>query len=80
MAENHVHHNTQQGDGEVLVGITRDPVLRPVGVLMIVFGAIWALFVGMASEAGTYKQPMYAVALIVLGILVAGAGKPAEQI
>jgi hypothetical protein len=80
MSENQTHHNAQRPSEAVLVGITRDPVLRPVGIIMAVVGAIWALFVGMASEAGTYKQPMYSVALIVLGILIARVGKPAEQI
>ena len=79
MAENHAHH-AHQDSGELLVGITRDPVLRPVGIIMTLVGAVWALFVGMAWEAGTYRQPMAAVALIVAGMLVAGAGKPAEQI
>ncbi len=80
MAENDAHHNTQHASEEVLVGITRDPVLRPVGISMIVVGAIWALFIGMAAEAGTYNQPMAAGALIVAGMLIAGVGKPAEQI
>lgn len=61
-------------------GIARDAVLRPVGALMAVVGVIWALFVGMASEAGTYGQPLAAVGLIVLGLLVASAGKHSEQI
>ncbi len=80
MADNHAHHSALPASGELLVGITRDPVLRPVGIIMTIVGSVWALFVGMASEAGTYKQPMFAAALIVAGILVAGAGKPAEQI
>ncbi|HVJ06113.1 MAG TPA: hypothetical protein VM578_10610 [Candidatus Saccharimonadales bacterium] len=55
-------------------------MLRPVGIIMTLVGVVWALFVGMAWEAGTYRQPMAAIALIVAGMLVAGAGKPAEQI
>jgi len=35
---------------------------------------------GMAAEAGSLGQPLAAVALIVLGVLAAGAGKAAEQI
>jgi formate-dependent nitrite reductase membrane component NrfD len=62
------------------LGIARDPVLRPVGTLMAIVGVIWALFAGMALEAGTYGQPFASVALIILGVLVAGAGKPSEQI
>jgi hypothetical protein len=47
---------------------------------MVIVGVIWALFAGMAAEAGTYGQPLSAVTLIVLGMLLAGAGKPSEQI
>jgi hypothetical protein len=47
---------------------------------MVVVGAIWALFAGIAFEAGTYGQPLAAVALMVLGMLLAGAGKSSEQI
>ncbi len=75
MSDHHAHFT-----GEQVLGITRDPVLRPVGTLMVVVGAIWGLFAGMASEAGTYGQPMAAVALIILGMLVAGSGKSGEQI
>jgi|GEM_PF-1442207 hypothetical protein len=76
----HSTHTNSHGSGELLLGITRDPILRPAGILMVVVGAIWSLFAGMAAEAGTYGQPLAAVALLVLGLLVAGAGKPGEQI
>jgi hypothetical protein len=66
--------------GEKIIGVTHDPVLRPVGILVMVVGAMWALFAGMALEAGTFRQPLAAVGLMVLGLLIAGAGKPAEQI
>ncbi len=65
---------------EPVIGVTHDPVLRPVGTLMVVVGAIWALFTGMAAEAGTFGQPLAAVSLIVLGALLARAGKPEVQI
>ncbi len=65
---------------EQIVGVTRDPVLRPVGALVLVVGAIWALFWGMAAQAGTFGQPLAASVLIVLGLLAAGVGKPEEQI
>jgi len=74
MAEHH-----ERGE-EKMIGVTHDPVLRPVGILMAVVGATWALFAGMALEAGTYGQPLAAVGLLALGILVAEAGKPSEQI
>jgi hypothetical protein len=67
------------GEGK-MIGVTRDPVLRPIGILMAVVGATWALFAGMAVEAGTYGQPLAAVGLLALGILLAGAGKPSQQI
>jgi hypothetical protein len=73
-------HHAQASSGEKIIGVTDDPVLRPVGILMAVVGATWALFAGMALEAGTYHEPLAAVALVALGVLVAGAGKPSEQI
>jgi len=73
-------HHAQASSGEKIIGVTDDPVLRPVGILMAVVGAIWALFSGMALEAGTYHEPLAAVGLVALGVLVAGAGKPSEQI
>jgi hypothetical protein len=63
-----------------MIGITHDPVLRPVGILMAVVGGTWALFAGMAVEAGTYGQPLAAVGLMALGIILAGAGKPSQQV
>jgi hypothetical protein len=65
---------------EVIVGVTRDPILRPAGALMVVVGSIWALFWGMATEAGTFGQPMAAGALIALGVLLAEVGKREVQI
>jgi hypothetical protein len=74
MSDHHV--NTS---GEQLLGITRDAVLRPVGALMIVVGVLWALFVGMAAEAGTYGQPLAAIALIFLGVLAVTSGRHSEE-
>ena len=65
---------------EQLLGITRDAVLRPVGALMLVVGVLWALFVGMAAEAGTYGQPLAALTLILLGVLATASGRHSEQI
>jgi hypothetical protein len=79
MQEHHKHGNAH-GSGELIVGVTRDPILRPAGTLLVIVGTIWALFWGMAVDAGTFGQPMAAATLIVLGVLAAGAGKPAEQI
>ena len=73
-------HRAQAKEGDVILGVTRDPVLRPVGSVLVVVGVLWALFWGMAAEAGTFGQPLAALALIVLGVLVAGAGRPEEQI
>ena len=72
--------NPHARDEARIPGVTHDPVLRPVGVLMIVFGAIWALFWGMAAGAGTFGQPKAAGALIVLGLLLAAVGKSEQQI
>ena len=80
MPENHEHAPSHTAHGNKIIGVTNDPVLRPVGMLMAIVGAIWALFAGMAAEAGTYHQPLAAAGLIVLGVLVAGAGKRAVQI
>lgn len=73
------HHAPANSEQEI-PGVTRDPVLRPVGALMVIVGALWALFWGMAAEAGTFGQPLAAAALIGVGLLAAGAGKPEEQI
>lgn len=72
-------HQAHASSGQEIVGVTRDPVLRPVGALMVVVGTIWALFWGMAAEAGTFGQPMAAAALIVVGVLISGVGKPGVQ-
>jgi hypothetical protein len=74
MTEHHSHGE------EKIIGVTHDPVLRPIGILMVVVGATWALFTGMALEAGTYGQPLAAVGLMALGVIIAGAGNPTEQI
>jgi hypothetical protein len=73
-------HHGHASSGEQVLGVTHDPALRPVGILMAIIGSIWALFAGMAFEAGSYGQPLAAVALLGLGVLLAGAGKPGEQI
>jgi hypothetical protein len=72
------HHPTSSE--QHIPGVTHDPVLRPVGALMVVVGAIWALFFGMAVEAGTLAQPLAAVSLIALGLLLAAVGKREIQI
>lgn len=80
MSYGHKHPNSHADGETTTVGVTRDPVLRPIGILTAVVGAIWALFSGMALEAGTYHQPLAAVGLVALGVVIAEAGKPAEQI
>lgn len=74
MTEHHAH------SGEKVLGLTHDAILRPVGILMTVVGATWGLFAGMALEAGTYGQPLAAVALVGMGLIAARAGKPFESI
>lgn len=74
-----MHHAHLESEQEI-PGVTSDPVLRPVGAVMVLVGAIWALFWGMAADAGTFGQPLAAAALIVVGTLIAAAGKPEEQI
>lgn len=71
------HHAESE---ERIVGVTGDPVLRPVGTLIALVGAIWALFVGMAAEAGTFGEPLAAGLLIAAGVLLAAAGKPSENL
>lgn len=73
-------HDAHAKHEELILGVTRDPVLRPVGALMVVVGALWALFWGMATQAGTFGQPLAAVGLIVLGLLASGVGRPEEQV
>jgi len=73
-------HHARTSSEEQVPGVTHDPALRPIGILMTIVGSIWALFAGMSLEAGSYGQPLAAVALMALGVLIAGAGKPAEQI
>ena len=72
--------NHHAGSEEQIVGVTSDAVLRPIGTLMVVVGALWALFVGMAAEAGTLAQPLAAGLLIALGVLLAAVGKSSEDI
>ena len=73
-------HHAQARDEKVIVGVTRDPVLRPVGTVMVVVGMIWALFWGMAADAGTFGQPLAAAGLVFLGVVAAGIGRPEVQI
>ena len=73
-------HPVQEQAQEKVLGVTHDPVLRPVGILVALVGAIWGLFAGMAAEAGTFHQPLAAVGLVVLGVLMAGVGKRIERI
>jgi hypothetical protein len=80
MREHYQDSNTH-GDGEVqIIGVTRDPVLRPAGTVLMIVGTIWALFWGMAVDAGTFGQPLAAASLVCLGALAAGVGKREEQI
>ncbi len=72
--------NHHAGSEEQILGVTNDAVLRPIGALMVVVGTLWALFVGMATEAGTLAQPLAAGLLIALGVLLAAVGKPSENI
>jgi hypothetical protein len=74
MSGQHTH------SGARILGVTHDAVSRPVGILMVIVGAIWALFSGMAAEAGTYGEPLAAVGLLVLGLLVAASGEPSESL
>jgi len=72
-------HSAQAGNETEIIGITRDPVLRPVGTLIVVVGAIWAVFWGMAVDAGSFGQPVAAAALIVVGLVATRVGKVEEE-
>ena len=61
-------------------GVTHDTVLRPAGVVIALFGAIWALFAGMAVTEGDFSEPKAAGALILVGLLMAVIGKREQQI
>jgi hypothetical protein len=61
-------------------GVTHDPVLRPVGAVLIAFGAAWALYWGMAVTEGDLTEPKAAAALILVGLLLALVGKREQQI
>jgi hypothetical protein len=61
-------------------GVTHDPILRPVGAVLIAFGAAWALFWGMAVTEGDYSEPKAAAALVLVGLLMAVVGKREQQI
>lgn len=76
MSDHYAHANSEQE----IPGVTRDAVLRPVGTLLVIVGALWALFWGMADQAGTFGQPTAAAALIVLGLLFAAIGKREEEV
>jgi hypothetical protein len=73
------HDQAHASNDEPIVGVTRDPILRPIGALMVVVGAIWAVFWGMAAQAGSFGQPLAAAGLIALGLLAASTGKSTEQ-
>ncbi len=73
-------HPTHQNGEQVIVGVTRDPVLRPVGAVLVVVGLLWILFWGMSLQAGTYGQPIAAAVLIAAGLLAARIGKPEEEV
>lgn len=72
-------HTHDPGD-EHIPGVTHDPVLHPVGTILVIFGAIWAMFAHIAAAAGTYDAPEAAVALILAGLLLRAIGKKARQI
>jgi uncharacterized membrane protein YpjA len=61
-------------------GVTHDPILRPVGIVLVIVGGLWALFVPVAMRAGTLDLPKAAVLLIVVGLVMAAVGKAEQQI
>jgi hypothetical protein len=72
-------HSHAHGEPHI-PGVTHDTALRPVGVVIALFGAAWALFWGMAVTEGDYSEPKAAGALILLGLLMAAVGKREQQI
>jgi hypothetical protein len=76
LTHSHAHASSEAH----IPGVTHDTVLRPVGVVIALFGAAWALFAGMAVGAGNFDEVKAAGALIVVGLLLAAAGKPEQQI
>jgi hypothetical protein len=74
-----LRHAHAHGEAHI-PGVTHDTVLRPVGVVIALFGAAWALFAGMAVTEGNLGEPKAAAALILLGLLMAVVGKREQQI
>jgi hypothetical protein len=74
------HGGAHHGHEPHIPGVTHDAVLRPVGVLFVVIGCLWALFTGMSIQAGTPAVWKGAIALLVIGGGLAALGKRQQQI
>jgi threonine/homoserine efflux transporter RhtA len=61
-------------------GVTHDATLRPVGILMIIVGCLWALFITMGMRAGDISVAKASGALILAGVVLAAIGKRQQQI
>jgi hypothetical protein len=82
MLDGDVHRHPHPHGANVphIPGVTEDPILRPVGILLALFGATWALFAPIAVKAGTMDLPNGALALIGGGLLMAVIGKRERQV
>jgi hypothetical protein len=74
------HRHAHAGQQSHIPGVTHDTILRPVGVVLTLFGATWALFAHIAVAAGTLDVPKAAGALIAAGLLMTVIGKAEQQI
>jgi hypothetical protein len=74
------HRHAHAGHEPHIPGVTEDTILRPVGVVLVLFGATWALFAPIAERAGTMDLPHAAFGLIIAGLIMAAIGKRERQV
>jgi len=75
-----MHQGSKMNHEPHVPGVTHDATLRPVGVLMVVVGCLWALFITMGLRAGDLDVAKASGILILAGLVLAAIGKPQQQI
>jgi len=75
-----MHQGSEMNHEPHVPGVTHDATLRPVGILMVVVGCLWGLFVTMGFRAGDLDVAKASGILILAGLVLAAIGKPQQQI